>query len=327
MSTRFALSPEAALARMLPGASFRDKQRDALEHTWQGRSSLVLMPTGMGKSLLYQLPIFASNGIGVVISPLVALMQQQSTKLSAMGAFVLSLGGKDAAEAQKELRAFPWKCGPAFLFLSPERAETDGYLERLLRRHREQVSLLAVDEAHCISQWGHDFRPPYKAIPTFLDRVFGYGQWPTLLCLTATLDAQSQAEIVSDFRLKHDDTVMSNQMLRTNLDLSFRTYENGEAKLSALDGLLEQHRGDKIIVYAHLKRNKTYGTRALAQRYAALGHRCAPFDADLPGTEKDDTLERFTSGDLDVVIATGAFGMGIDIPDIRGVVPLCANVA
>jgi ATP-dependent DNA helicase RecQ len=274
----------------------------------------------MGKSLVFQLPVLASGGIGIVISPLIALMQEQSSKLIAMGAFVLSLGGRDASEAQEELRDFPWKRGPAFLFLSPERAETDGYLERLLRRYRDEITLIAIDEAHCISQWGHDFRPPYKAIPGFLDRVYGYGQWPTLLCLTATLDSHSQAEILADFRLKSEYAVRSDQMLRTNLDLSFQILDNNDAKLAALDELLAKHRGEKIIVYAHLKQNKTYGTRALARRYDVLGYRCAPFDADLPGAERDDTLEYFRHGDLDVVFATGAFGMGIDISDIRGVV-------
>ena len=313
-------SPEAALARWFPNASFRDRQLDAARRLQAGHSALVLMPTGMGKSLIYQLPVLASEGVGLIISPLVALMQQQAQNLDELGATVLTLGGADAQAAQTSLQAFSWFNGPAFLFISPERLETDGYLEFLLRRNRSAITLVAIDEAHCISQWGHDFRPAYKAIPNFLDRAFGPGAWPQLLCLTATLDESSQAEIVSDFCLRSEDMIRSKNMLRTNLELSFRTYDSSEEKMSALEELLDNHRTKKIIVYAHLKQNKRHGTRALSEHFRALGHRCAPFDADLPIEQKDQTVSDFKDGHVDLVFATGAFGMGVDIPDVRGVI-------
>ena len=320
MTTHFEITPSAALAKWFPGSTqFRDRQLDALERIWNGESLLVLMPTGTGKSLIYQLPVLASKGIGIVISPLIALMQQQAEKLQAAGATVLSLGGSDALEAQEALRRFPWKNGPGFLFISPERAETDGYLEHLLRKHRSAITLVAVDEAHCISQWGHDFRPQYKSIPGVLDRAFGRGLWPTTLCLTATLDAHNQDEVLSDFRLTKEAVVRSPNMLRTNLALSFQSFDDRDAKLEALESLLGNHRGERLIIYTHLKQNKTQGTRALATRFRGLGYRCAPFDADLPSAEKDDVLRGFACGEIDWVFATGAFGMGIDIPDIRGV--------
>ena len=175
MVSRKGWSPEAALARWFPDASFRDRQLDAVRRLHAGRSALVLMPTGMGKSLIYQLPVLATDGVGLIISPLIALMQQQAKNLERLGATVLTLGGADAQSAQASMRAFSWSNGPAFLFISPERLETDGYLEFLLRRHRSATMLVAIDEAHCISQWGHDFRPAYKAIPNFLDRAFGPG--------------------------------------------------------------------------------------------------------------------------------------------------------
>lgn len=278
------------------------------------------MPTGMGKSLIFQLPVLASGGIGIVISPLIALMQQQTERLRDLGAGVLSLGGRDALEAQQALRNFPWGDGPGFLFVSPERAETDGYLEHIMRKHRGTIRLVAVDEAHCISQWGHDFRPPYKAIPGFLDRVFGQGSWPAVVCLTATLDTHNQSEILTDFRLTSQDVVRSSNMLRTNLDLMFRVFDDSDSKLTLLEALLDENRGKKIIVYTHLKHNKERGTRALARRFRGLGYRCAPFDADLSMADKEETLRAFVNGDIEVVFATGAFGMGIDIPDIRGVI-------
>jgi ATP-dependent DNA helicase RecQ len=260
MKPRFSLSPDEAFSRWFPNASaFRDRQREALARVWSGRSSLVLMPTGMGKSLVFQLPVLASAGLGVIISPLIALMQQQTQILSGLGANVLSLGGSDALDAQEALRRFPWTQGPSFLFVSPERVETDGYLEYLIKKYRQTVTLVAVDEAHCISQWGHDFRPPYKAIPGFLDRTFGRGSWPPVLCLTATLDAHNQREISADFRLGKDDVVRSTNMLRTNLELSFRTLENADAKLEALEDLLEIHRGEKLIVYTHFETKQEVG--------------------------------------------------------------------
>jgi ATP-dependent DNA helicase RecQ len=127
------------------------------------------------------------------------------------------------------------------------------------------------------------------------------------------------AEILTDFRLKQED-VRSPNMLRTNLDLSFRVFEDGDAKLEALASLLEAHRGEKLIVFTHLKKNKTRGTRALARHFCGLGYYCEPFDADLPMDKKDETLLRFANWDIEIVFATGAFGMGVDIPDIRGVI-------
>lgn len=321
MTRGFSCTPREALAAFFPAITeFRDCQENAVDRVWRGHSSLLLMPTGMGKSLVYQLPVFASGGIGLIVSPLIALMQQQAELLQNAGARVLSLGGADATDAQRALRGFDWASGPGFLFVSPERAETDGYFEYLVRRNREHIALAAIDEAHCISQWGHDFRPPYKNLPGMLDRCFGRDSWPVLVCLTATLDRPSQKEILSDFRLKNADVVQSPNMLRTNLDLTFQIHKNGHEKIAALAALLEAHRDEKIIVYAHRKKSKTQGTRALAERLRALGHACAPFDADLSMDQKDETLARFARGEVKVVVATGAFGMGVDIPDVRGVI-------
>lgn len=285
-----------------------------------GRSTLLLMPTGLGKSLTFQLPVLSAGKVALVISPLVALMRQHAAELTRMNIRALSLGGLDLLDAQQQLRGFGWDSGTGFIFVSPERTETDGYLEYLLRRHKARVGLVAIDEAHCISQWGHDFRPPYKAIPNFLDRAFGRGTWPTLIGLTATLSAASQTEVLADLRLHNDDLIRSDQMLRTNLSLSFQQHEDTQAKLEALSDLLDAHKGEKVIVYAHLKQNRAAGTRALATRFAELGHKCAAFDADMPLEERDRVLADFCSGAVSVVFATGAFGMGIDIPNIRSVI-------
>jgi ATP-dependent DNA helicase RecQ len=317
----FAADPTPALKQWFPqAAGFRDRQADALERVWAGKSLLGLMPTGTGKSLIYQLPVLASGKIGIVISPLVALMEQQAQMLKSMGAIALTFSASDTQEAQERMRRFDWEDGPAFLFVSPERAETDGYLEHLIRKNKARIVLVAIDEAHCISQWGHDFRPPYKAIPPYLDRCFGRGNWPSIVCLTATLNERAQGEILDDFRLVRDDVVRSANMLRTNLALEMQSFGDHDSKLAAMDALMAEHRGKKLIVYAHLKQNKKSGTRALTERYRTLGFRCEPFDADLEPSDKQRILAGFAGNEIDVVFATGAFGMGVDIPDIRGVI-------
>lgn len=315
--------PKDALSRFFPEIeSFRDCQEEAVTRVFGGQSTLLLMPTGRGKSLTYQLPVLASGKIGIIISPLIALMQQQSSKLlERENVNVLSLGGaRDAKTAQEQLKNFDWENGPGFLFVSPERAEADGYLEYLLAKNREHISLVAVDEAHCISQWGHDFRPPYKNIPKILNRCFGNDEWPTLLCLTATLGEESKKETLADFGMTEANIVKSDNMLRSNLDLSFSLHKDSAEKREVLEELLEEHRGKKLIVYVHRKSKTKNGTRFLAEHFKEKGHSCAPFDADLPQKEKAATLEQFASGELKVVFATGAFGMGVDIPDIRGII-------
>jgi hypothetical protein len=181
---------------------------------------------------------------------------------------------RPGAESRSPTRFLPWpRAELRWSFTSPEKAESDGYLEHLLRGHKSRVTLVAVDEAHCISQWGHDFRPPYKSLPGFLDRTFGRSLWPPVLCLTATLDAYSQGEVLHDFRMREADAVRSVQMLGDNLNLSFQSFANTDEKLGVLEDVLERYRGQKIIVYAHLKQNKTAGTRTLTKAFKELGHR------------------------------------------------------
>lgn len=141
-----------------------------------------------------------------------------------------------------------------------------------------------------------------------------------ILCLTATLDTHDEQEILEDFHLGQKDILRSPSMLRTNLDLSFQVFKSNEEKLGALEKIIQDHQGEKLVIYTHLKQNKKWGTRALSDVFRDKGVSCAPFDADLPSEEKDYILNAFCKGEVDVVFATGAFGMGVDIPDIRGVV-------
>ena len=144
------MTPKEALKRFYPELDdFRDCQEEAIDRLWCGKSTLLLMPTGMGKSLTYQVPVLASGRIGVIISPLIALMQQQALALADSGANVLTLGGStDARQAQEQLKRFNWNSGSGFIFLSPERMEADGYIEYLLAKHKKRISLVAIDESN-----------------------------------------------------------------------------------------------------------------------------------------------------------------------------------
>jgi ATP-dependent DNA helicase RecQ len=300
---------------------FRDVQREAAERVASGESLLYLAPTGSGKSLVYQLAGIARGGITVVISPLRALIAQQCDRLAERRLEVIELHadipGKEQYKRIRErlLHAHT----PRFLFLSPERAFTDGYVEFALRRLRDQIGLVVIDEAHCISQWGHSFRPAYKGLPNFLDRVLGDGKRPPLLCLTATLNPRDQEEILADFNIPATSVLRSPFLLRSNLNLSIEQHADEGAKVHRLHQILSTPGRGKTLVYVHRKAGK-WGTAAMADRFG--GRECGVdfFDADRTRQEKSDVLRDFANGRLRTVFATSAFGMGIDIPDIACVV-------
>ena len=316
------LDNAAVLARYFPTLpAFREGQTDAIDRVVSGRNTVCLMPTGAGKSLVYQVAGIRRGGTTLVISPLVALMSQQSDRLSQQaGITAMSLSDYSGPKFYQVLRSFDFARAPSFLFTSPERAANDGFLEFLLHEHREHIKLVVIDEAHCISQWGHTFRPPYKAIPRFLDLVFGPMVWPPVLCLTATLNPRDLGEIQADFRIADADVLRSPTGLRTNLTLTCEHHhENETAKRERLCALLREHDGNKILVYVHRKKGD-YGTSGLTRYLAEQGIACDYFDSDRTDDDKRRVLDGFEQGAIKVVLATSAFGMGIDIRDIRVVI-------
>ena len=299
---------------------FWDIQEQSIEALYQGRSLLCLAPTGGGKSLIYQVAGIRSGKMTIVISPLVALMDQQATRLQAAGLRAIALhAGLAGLPYYRTVRGLFNGVPPQFLFVSPERLRFDGYLNHVLRRNRDRIGLVVVDEAHCISQWGEAFRPAYRSIPAFIRSVFGSLNAVPLLGLTATLSTDDQQQICADFDLPATSIKRSSFLLRKNLNLSFETLENETAKLARLGALLEEHRGEKMIVYVH-RISSDYGTRAMAERFNRPDFVCRSFDAEMGVAEKREVLLGFESGSIPVVFATAAFGMGIDIPDIRGVI-------
>ena len=300
-------TPRAILSRVFGFPDFRGLQEEAVDAVMAGRDCLVLMPTGGGKSICYQVPALARPGTGLVISPLIALMDDQVAALRQVGvnagALHSELEPDDAARVRADLAAGRLD----ILYVSPERLLSPGTLERLSRL---TISVIAIDEAHCISAWGHEFRPEYRALATLPEHFPGVPR----IALTATADPRTQTDILGALAMP-DALVLRASFHRSNLDIAVRP------KTSELRQVLEvlgRHEGEAAIVYCG-SRNKTERVaRSLVERdWPAL-----PFHAGLSPIEKRAALARFRSGEPVVIVATVAFGMGIDRPDVRTVVHL-----
>lgn len=301
---------------------FKDIQEEVIISLLSGRNSLCLMPTGGGKSIIYQVAGLQIQKTTIVISPLLALMKQQNKRLEEQGINTLlynSSLGDLKTQFNKLRKAFTEEL-PQFIFVSPEKTLSDGYLEFLLKKHHSKIGLIVIDEAHCISQWGDTFRPAYKTIPLFIQNIYGEDKIPPVLCLTATLNPKDKIEICTDLKITDDNIFVSKTLVRANLQLNIlEQVENNEQKRNQLLEIFNKHPDEKIIVYTHIKARE-YGTREMAKAFQEKGFNCHYFDADMQDNEKLLTLENFEKGDLKIVFATSAFGMGIDIPDVRVVV-------
>lgn len=318
------MNSKETLSKYFGHNSFRDRQEEAINSLLANNNTLCLMPTGMGKSLIYQVAALVQGKMALVISPLLALMEQQSDVLcskiesSNKSALAFNSNSGNVVKQFKYLRDdFNPPNNPHFLFVSPEKMMLDGYAEHVLRKNKSKIGLVVIDEAHCVSQWGHSFRPSYKMIPKFLNDIFG-SKTPPVLCLTATINKKDKEEIINDFKIKN--TIVSDSLLRNNIKLHIEdeVQKNNDKRIK-LEEIFEEFKGEKIIVYTHIKK-RDYGTREMSEYYSSKGFNCAPFDADLSNKDKDRILSDFTSGKTKIIFATNAFGMGIDIPDIRCVI-------
>ena len=182
-----------ALKKYFPKVQeFRGVQKPTIDALIDGKNVLCLMPTGGGKSLIYQIAGLCLEKTTIVISPLVALMSQQCTQLTRQGIPAVNFSGMDYSKQSKTITDMANGVLPRFIFTSPERISNDGYLEFMLTMRKDDIGLVVIDEVHCVSQWGEGFRPAYRNIPLFINRIFGDGSWPQVLCLTATLNNQQQ---------------------------------------------------------------------------------------------------------------------------------------
>ena len=284
---------------------FRLGQAAVISNALAGRNSLVVMPTGGGKSLCYQLPALALGGLTLVVSPLIALMKDQVDGLRANGipAEFLNSSLDHATAANVERRAQAGRI--SLLYVAPERVSMPGF-QRLLGTL--DLRLIAIDEAHCISEWGHDFRPDYRALSD-LRRQFP--QTP-VMALTATATERVRQDIVEQLGL-YDGAQFVSGFDRANL--TYRV-QRRSGTWEALLGLLNERRGQSAIVYCFSRKE----TEELAARLTANGHPTVAYHAGLDPEIRRITQERFIDGDVPVVAATIAFGMGIDKPDVRLVV-------
>jgi ATP-dependent DNA helicase RecQ len=303
------------------GEGVRNIQRRVIRSVVDGHNTLALMPTGSGKSLCYWIAGLELGGITLVISPLTALMDEQAQKLQGHGVKVVVLhSGINVQKQYRELfDLYNAQDVPDFIFLSPERLATDGFLEFVLQSIRDRIKLVTVDEAHCISQWGLDFRPFYKEIPFFLDNIFQDDPLPRILCLTATLNPMDQKEICEDLYIEEEHVIRHKMLLRREIDIQIVKVPDEDTKDERFWALMDEHQDEKVLIYVDRKRGKR-STEALCAQALEHDFKAAYFHGDMTSNEKLDVIRRFKTGELLTVFATSAFGMGIDIPDIRGVV-------
>ncbi len=287
---------------------FRGEQRQIVAHLIAGGDALVLMPTGGGKSLCYQIPALARDGMGVVVSPLIALMQDQVAALREAGVRAAALNSAmswpQVQETERRARAGELD----LLYVAPERLLTERCLSLL---DRCRLALVAIDEAHCVSQWGHDFRPEYLQLAVLADR---YQSVPRI-ALTATADIATRKEMIERLRLR-DPRVFVASFDRPNI--RYRIAEKDTPRRQLLRFIREEHPGESGIVYC-LSRASVEDTAA---QLAREGIDALPYHAGLDSGTREDNQRRFIRDDGIVMVATIAFGMGIDKPDVRFVAHL-----
>ena len=296
---------EAVLSNVFGHAAFRGRQAEVVHAVVAGTDTLAVMPTGAGKSICYQVPALVRPGVGLVVSPLKALMRDQVRALSANGVRAAALSG-DTADPAAVLAAA--RAGALdLLYLTPERAATPGFADRL---RDTKLALIAIDEAHCISQWGHDFRPEYRQLRAFADRFPGVPR----LGLTATADTQTRADICAQLGIAAENMVVAG-FDRPNI--RYIVQRKSSAPQSQILAFLRAQGGSGIL-YAPT-RDRVEQTAAWLN---AAGIRAKAFHAGLPEATRTANQDAFATDDKLAMVATIAFGMGIDKPDVRWVLHL-----
>ncbi|WP_058046724.1 DNA helicase RecQ [Streptomyces roseifaciens] len=296
------------LRRVFGYDAFRGDQEAIIEHVVAGGDALVLMPTGGGKSLCYQIPALVRPGVGVVVSPLIALMQDQVDALRALGVRAGFLNSTQDADERRMVEAEFLAGELDLLYLAPERLRVESTL-RLLDRGK--ISLFAIDEAHCVAQWGHDFRPDYLALSALHER------WPDVprIALTATATQATHTEIASRLKLQ-DARHFVASFDRPNIQ--YRIAPKNDPKKQLLELLRTEHAGDAGVVYCLSRKSVEDAANFLVQH----GIDALPYHAGLDAGTRAANQARFLREDGVVVVATIAFGMGIDKPDVRFVAHL-----
>jgi ATP-dependent DNA helicase RecQ len=295
------------LARVFGLDEFRPGQAEVIRAVMTGRDTLAIMPTGAGKSLCYQLPALHLPGMTLVVSPLISLIKDQVDKLVELGIAASPLNSALTTREHQDTMAAIDQERPEFIVTTPERMSDGGFLAAL---GGKTIDLVVIDEAHCISEWGHDFRPAYLALRSAI-AALGH---PTVLGLTAT----ATADVVDDIRTQlalPDLFVVNRGTYRENLDYEVLPSDDESVRQGQILQLLRDTDGLGIVYTSTVQAVET-----LVPMLQGAGLEVARYHGRLPARERRETQERFMRGELKAIVATNAFGMGIDKPDIRFVI-------
>ena len=324
MMKAMTINPNEVFLREFPDLAkqfeLRPFQEKVINQVIKSGSTLAVMPTGGGKSLIYWVAGKALGGTCLVVSPLIALIDEQADKLSKLGLNVLAIhGGMGASEQMKQLQFFAkGESNPDFIFVSPERMATDGFFEYCISLQKDKIKLVVIDEVHCISQWGFDFRPFYKHIPVFLDSVFAE-KWPSVLGLTATINPKELIDITTDFKIPKKSILKDDVLLRFDIDLKVEKLSDEDEKRERLWKIIEEYPNERILVYLYRKYHKG-GVEDLCKAAIEKGYNALSFHGDMTSVERQEIIHDFRAGETNLVFATNAFGMGIDISNIKVVI-------
>lgn len=296
--------PEQLLKKYFGYDQFRGQQAEVISHVTEGNDCLVLMPTGGGKSICYQIPALLKDGLTLVVSPLISLMKDQVDALVANGIDAAFMNSSLSMDQEQEIASRCFDGQIKLLYMSPEKVLS--LLEHFLKRI--PVSLIAIDEAHCVSSWGHDFRPEYKELYKLRD------QFPAtpMMALTATADKITRTDILQLLGLRNPKQFVSS-FDRPNLSLTVKPGLNKKEKLRDMASFLDKHPNENGIVYCTSRAN----TELIAHELMHMGINARPYHAGMSNTDRSRIQEDFLNDNIQVVCATIAFGMGIDKSNVR----------